>query len=262
MIRSRLTPADEVESNGFRLRSLEVSRLEGLSDAVFGFAITLLVVSLEVPATFDELMRMMSGFVAFGICFAILVMIWHEHYVFFRRYGLEDGWIITLNSALLFVVTFYIYPLKFMFSVVLTQLFGLGGRITSPSSAVPAVHWSQAPKLMVIYGLSVVAVFLVLALMYLHAYRKRDVLRLDPLEVHITRASLQSHAIWIGVALLSIAIATLMTPWWRVPLAGFVYSLLGPLQWLNGSVMEKRGRPLRAWRVANVAGEATAVVPA
>ena len=33
----------------FRWRSREISRLEGLSDAVFGFAITLLIVSLEVP---------------------------------------------------------------------------------------------------------------------------------------------------------------------------------------------------------------------
>jgi hypothetical protein len=37
----------------FRWRGGEVSRLEGFSDAVFGFGLTLLVVSLEVPQTLD-----------------------------------------------------------------------------------------------------------------------------------------------------------------------------------------------------------------
>ena len=32
----------------------EITRLEGSSDAVFGFALTLLVVSLEVPRTYAE----------------------------------------------------------------------------------------------------------------------------------------------------------------------------------------------------------------
>jgi uncharacterized membrane protein len=104
MLRAAIAPSADVDGHGFRIRSREVSRLEGLSDAVFGFAITLLVVSLEVPNTYEELRNLMRGFVAFGASFAVLIMIWYEHYKFFRRYGLEDLWIITLNSMLLFVV--------------------------------------------------------------------------------------------------------------------------------------------------------------
>ena len=43
----------------FHWRGNEIARIEGLSDAVFGFAVTLLVVSLEVPKTFNELSELM-----------------------------------------------------------------------------------------------------------------------------------------------------------------------------------------------------------
>src|SRR5215813_5661399 len=97
----------------FRWRGGEITRVEGFSDAVFAFAITLLVVSLEVPRTFHELAQTLRGFVVFGVCFTLLIVVWHEHYVFFRRYGLQDSATIWLNAALLFVMLFYVYPLKF-----------------------------------------------------------------------------------------------------------------------------------------------------
>jgi hypothetical protein len=43
-------------ATSFRWRGGEISRIEGFSDAVFAFAVTLLVVSLEVPETFSELL--------------------------------------------------------------------------------------------------------------------------------------------------------------------------------------------------------------
>ena len=96
------------------MRKHEITRLEAFSDAVFGFAATLLVVALEVPATFPELVSNLRGFFAFGLSFAMLVLIWAAHNGFFRRYGMDDAGTVVLNSILLFVVLFYVYPLKFL----------------------------------------------------------------------------------------------------------------------------------------------------
>src|SRR5213075_946527 len=86
---------------GFRWRGGELARVEGLSDAVFAFAVTLLVVSLEVPKTFNELSTVMRGFVPFAVSFLLLMQVWHEQYRYFRRYNLQDSTSTFLNCALL-----------------------------------------------------------------------------------------------------------------------------------------------------------------
>src|SRR5207253_3716996 len=101
----------------FRMRGRDVTRLESFSDAVFGFALTLLVVSLEVPKNFDQLIETMRGFLAFAVCFAILAMIWNDHYTFYRHFGLQDGFVRALTCVLLFIVLLYVYPLKFLFNL-------------------------------------------------------------------------------------------------------------------------------------------------
>jgi low temperature requirement protein LtrA len=88
--------------DGFRWRSHEVTRVEGFSDAVFGFAVTLLIVSLEVPHTSTELLATMRGFGAFVVTFFMLAALWYRQFVFFRRYGLEDRVTVILNLVLLF----------------------------------------------------------------------------------------------------------------------------------------------------------------
>jgi uncharacterized membrane protein len=165
---------------GFRLRGSEMTRLESFSDAVFGFALTLLVVSLDVPKSFNDLVTTMRGFPAFAICFLLLALIWNTHYKFCRRYGLDDGTARFLTCVMLFLVLFYVYPLKFLFNLSITGLlFGAGPPISMTGS--------QLSILLVIYGLGFAAVYLALTLLYLHAWRLRDVLELNQLEKFDTR---------------------------------------------------------------------------
>src|SRR5207248_6307362 len=89
-----------------------------------GFALTLLVVSLEVPHTFADLVAAMRGFPAFALTFAALMVVWARHYYFFRYYGLDDSATIVLKTMLLFVVLFYVYPLKFLCNIWLSPLTG------------------------------------------------------------------------------------------------------------------------------------------
>ena len=67
MLRRRLAHRRIGGDKGFSWRGQDVLRIEGFAGAVFGFALTLLVVSLEVPNTFDELLATMRGFFAFAI---------------------------------------------------------------------------------------------------------------------------------------------------------------------------------------------------
>jgi uncharacterized membrane protein len=226
----------------FRWRGKDITRLEGFTDSVFAFAVTLLVVSLDVPDTFDELLRSMRGFVAFAICFYLLLIVWYDHYKYFRRYGLNDAPTMYLNSTLLFIMLMYVYPLKFLFTLLMGQLFGFADTET--------IEVSQLPLLMIIYGAGFVAVQLVFLMMYLRAYRLRADLQLDALELSVTREEIQSFLLNAAVGLLSVAVAVFGVAVLEVAtvasLAGSTYLLLVPLQTINGRVMGLRRRKMKS----------------
>ena len=230
-----------VGDDGFRWRGEDVSRIEAFTDAVFAFAVTLLVVSLEVPRTFDELLVDMRGFFAFAICFALLLFVWYEHYKFFRRYGLSDLPTLWLNSVLLFLMLFYVYPLKFLFTLWMDQLFGF-----SESEMIEA---SQVPLLLLIYSAGFVAIQLVFVLMYLRAFSLRTTLGLGAYELSVTREEIQGYLLNVAIGLTSIAIAVFGGDA-LVPLAGYVYILVFPLQTINGRVMGSRRRKSEGTRTA------------
>lgn len=244
MVREGLARREVGGNEDFRWRGEEVWRVEGFSDAVFAFAVTLLVVSLEVPRTFDELLAVMQGFFAFAICFALLLVVWYDHYKFFRRYGLRDAPTVWLNSVLLFLVLLYVYPLKFLFTLLTDQLFGLGDMTRLPSGdIVRAIEPSQVPLLMTIYGAGFVAVQLVFVLFYWRAYSLRDALGLDARERSVTREEIQGFLLNALVGLGSVGIANLggeATVSW----AGWIYVLILPVQIFNGRIMAARRKRL------------------
>jgi uncharacterized membrane protein len=242
MLRSRLAQRRIGGEEGFSWRGEDVLRVEGLADAVFGFALTLLVVSLDVPNTFDELIATMRGFFAFAISGWLLYSVWFDHYIFFRRYGLQDNLTLHLSSVLLFVVLFYVYPLKFLFTALMDQLLGFSTQVGSSSGAVvQQIKSSQWPQLLVLFGVGFVVVQLVYFLLYWRAYDLRDMLNLDAYEASITREQLQGYLLLAGIGLASIAIALIggeeASSW-----AGWVYLLSWPLMAIHGNIMARRRR--------------------
>ena len=185
----------------FRWRSREPSRVEGLSDAVFGFAITLLIVALEVPRTSGELLATMRGFAAFALTFTVLYLLWYRQFLFFRRYGLEDPPTVALNGALLFVVLFFVFPLKFFIGALFDRLLGGGKTVRLPNGAVEKVlDPRHMPLILSVYGLGFVAISLIFLLLYAHAWRQREDLDLNELELFDTRRTLEAlaHTVVIG----------------------------------------------------------------
>jgi uncharacterized membrane protein len=204
---------------GFRLRGGEVTRLEAFSDAVFAFALTLLVVSLDVPKSFDDLVATMRGFPAFALCFLFLTLIWNGHDKFCRRYGLNDGTTRFLTCVMLFLVLFYVYPLKFLFNVSITGLFGGAAQSLSISG-------SQFSTLLVIYGLGFAAVYLSMTLLYLHAWRLRDALQLNELERFDTRYQIFRLVTLVSFGLIAAILACIPALYrW----SSLVYILLFPI---------------------------------
>jgi uncharacterized membrane protein len=222
----------------FRMRGTgEVTRIEALSDAVFGFAITLLVVSLEVPQTFTELTEVMRGFAAFAISFTMLFVVWLTQYKFFRRYGLNDNFTIWINALLIFLVLFYVYPLKFLWTLLINTVLGFPTSAHAPDGTpIPPIMGSQIPSLLTIFSLGYIAIFLIFSLLYHHAYRKRAELQLNELEIHDTWSNIVENMLHVLIGVFSIII-TVIT---RSGYGGLVYWLIAPVQFVGGTIMGRR----------------------
>src|SRR5215469_3066799 len=235
-----------VDSFGFRMRGHDVLRVEALSDVVFGFALTLLVVSLEVPRTFDQMIHAMRGFPAFGITFLLLTAVWRTHYYFFRRYGLHDPRTMTLNTVLLFVILFYVYPLKFLFNFNLAPLTGASIMIhDTGGTIIPPIRPAQVPVLMTVFGVGFAAVYVLFALMYQNAYLMRTTLGMNPVEEFDTSVAIVGNAILAGTAVVA-TIVSLALGGRTAGYAGWTYATIPISMYVLRRVTARRRNELAA----------------
>src|SRR5262249_50613361 len=182
------------------------------------------------------LMAAMRGFFAFGLCFALLFSIWYQQYVFFRRYGIEDLYVIVLNAVLIFVVLFYVYPLKFLFTGLVDQLLGFP---PGHGGIQPLASADQLKTVMLVFSAGYVAVFVLFALLYRHAGRKREGLDVNESEQLPARETIWNALLQILVGVAPLALAGFGgrtgASW-----AGFIYLANGPLQAARGMYWGRR----------------------
>lgn len=229
----------------FRVRGKEISRIEGLSDAVFGFAITLLAISLDVPKTSAEVLRALRGVGAFAFTFLLLFNLWRMQYTFFRRYGLEDMKIVKLTGALLFVLLLFVYPLKFIMGVMNEKLLNMAGFPDPAFVRAAVLSQHDFPLLLGAFGLGLAAVFAVFNAMYRHAYSLRDELQLDDIERFDTLELLRASAVVIALGL-AIGVLYLLSS--AVPAAANAFENAAAAIVLVAAVAIVRQRSTRASR--------------
>lgn len=221
----------------FRWRGGDPTRVEALTDMVFAFSLTLLVVSNAPPSSFEELRAQLWGFPGFAAAFAMLLLLWHSHYIFFRRYALEDAWTTVLNAALLFLILFFVYPLKYLATMLSVFLRSLAeGRPNAPMS------FEHARDALVLVSAGYVAVFLMFAALYLHAQSKSEQLELSPRERVLTRFGVWEQIVHVSVGAAVVVAASALPLIWA-PLAGFLYFLIGPLMFIAGAVVAPPPKP-------------------
>lgn len=164
------------------------NRVEAFSDGVFAFAATLMVISLDLEESFVMMESKLSSFISFGISFFVLVMFWKVHYNFFRRTKYMDNWIITFNAILLFVILYYVFPLKSLINSFLGK---------------EKITFEGLADLFQMYSAGFLLIFLCFTLMYLRAYRKTK--SMD--EALLLYFYARHFAIYVLIALVSIALS-------------------------------------------------------
>ena len=204
-----------------------MTRLETFIDAAFAFAITMLVIaSQQIPDDITSLLLAFRQVPTFIFSIIVIGIFWRGHWLWSRRYGLEDGTSIFISWSMLVTILIYIYPLKAVFGAMWYYLsHGAVGRPIGISTE------TQGRTLFACYAIGFSALAFEIWLLNLRAWLLRAPLRLNRREILMTQGQLIGWSIPITIGLVSLIFA-LTLPLRRLEWSGWIYfslALLVPL---------------------------------
>ncbi len=209
---------------GFRLRGLEMTRLETFIDAAFAFSITLLVIANnQVPEDIESLLKAFRNVPAFVASIVVMGLFWRGHWLWSRRYGLEDGVSIFISWSMMVTILIYVYPLKALFGA---MFYALSEQRVGHSLAAKTIWDVRA--FFAIYALGFAAISFEILLLNLRAWRLREPLRLNAHETTMTRYEIWGWSLPSSVGLLSLLLAVTL-PLAYVEWSGWIYFSLALL---------------------------------
>ena len=219
--------------DGFLERGEQVTRLEAFVDAAFAFAVTLLVISLDaIPDSIPALIEALKGIPAFAASFAQIAFFWYSHASWSRRYGMNDGAGVWLSLLLVFLVLVYVYPLRLLFGTFFAWV--TGGWLPMPLSDFSDVN--DVVLMFIAYGVAFASMSACIAGLYVHAWNRRQYLKLTPAEAADVAGEIASYLFFVLSGVVSVLVAWSLPDQprgWQVAMPGFVYFLLSFTGWIN-----------------------------
>jgi hypothetical protein len=221
--------------DGFRLRGLEMTRLETFIDAAFAFAVTMMVIATErVPDDITTLLAAFKNVPAFIASVVVLGIFWRGHWLWSRRYGLEDGVSIFISWALLVTILIYIYPLKAIFG---SMFFHLSGGRLGQSLGVRTE--AESRTIFAIFAIGFAAIAIEIVLLHWRAWRLREPLRLNARERSMTRADMAGWSIPMSVGIIALVLALTLPPE-QISWSGWIYFSMAVLVPVHKRFLRRR----------------------
>src|SRR6266550_9466023 len=223
---------------GFRLRGMQMTRLETFIDAAFAFGISMLVIAAQqIPDDIASLLAAFKNVPTFICSIAVLGIYWRGHWLWSRRYGLEDGVSILISWIMIVTMLIFIYPLKAIFGAMWYLLSSgqVGQRFSLHTTE------SQARTIFAIYALGLIAISAEILLLNLRAWQLREPLRLNARERFMTRGELTGWSIPMSVGLVSLVFSFTL-PIEKIAWCGWVYFLMAIILRVHGFWHRRRLR--------------------